>query len=127
MSDLENQKAKGPPPITAEEFDRRAEAGEDLDEYFDWENAVTVAPGEMSPGQIASIVAMFNGLPQAQQLLLMQTMLDSFAGLKTSLNISIPFPLLWQMTREATSRHLSLEAFVQSLLAQHFGQQEITR
>ncbi len=33
------QKNKSLPRITAEEFDRKAENGEDLFEYFDWENA----------------------------------------------------------------------------------------
>lgn len=33
-----------PLPITVEEFDRKAEAGEDLNDYFDWENAEVLEP-----------------------------------------------------------------------------------
>ena len=33
-----------PPPITAEEFDRRFDAGEDTSDYFDWENAEIIEP-----------------------------------------------------------------------------------
>ncbi len=39
-----------PLPISTEEFDRKAEAGEDIDAYIDWDSGVMVAPGEMPPG-----------------------------------------------------------------------------
>ena len=37
-------KPSSPSPITAEEFDRRFDAGEDMSEYFDWENAEILEP-----------------------------------------------------------------------------------
>ena len=33
-----------PLPITVEEFDRKAEAGENLNDYFDWEKAEVLEP-----------------------------------------------------------------------------------
>lgn len=51
MSDSKDHKVRRPPPITVEEFDRKVEAGEDIDDYVDWENGVTIWPGELAPGQ----------------------------------------------------------------------------
>ena len=34
----------GPPPITAEEFDRRFDAGEDISAYIDWDSTEMVEP-----------------------------------------------------------------------------------
>lgn len=37
---------RSPKPITVEEFDAKFDAGEDISEYFDFENVRVFAPGE---------------------------------------------------------------------------------
>ena len=48
MSDQPNPNASGshggPPPITAEEFDRRFDAGEDISQYVDWDSTEFIEP-----------------------------------------------------------------------------------
>lgn len=47
MSTSADDKSNGtslPTPISAEEFDRRFDAGEDMSAYFDWENAEIIEP-----------------------------------------------------------------------------------
>ena len=122
MSAPENRQPRSKPaPITTEEFDRRAEAGDDLDEYFDWENAVE--PGELSPGQKDSLLAMFGELSPADKVMLTQVMLDAVAGVDLHLNVPIPATLHFELARAALQRQMSREALVQSWIVQHLEQQ----
>lgn len=50
-----------PRPITVEEFDRRAEAGEDLNDYLDWEKAEVIEP-EPEPLPVAFPASLMDGL-----------------------------------------------------------------
>ena len=119
MSAPEDRQLRSKPaPITAEEFDRRAEAGEDLDEYFDWENAVVVEPGELSPGQRNSLLEMFGELSPANKMMLTQVMLDAVAGVDLHLNVPIPAALHLELARMAMQRQTTREALVQSWIVQ---------
>ena len=113
-------------PITAEEFDRRAEAGEDLDEYIDWESVVSVEPGELTPGQKDSLLAMFSELSPADKIMMTQVMLDAVAGADFHLNVSIPASLHFELARLAAQRQMSREALVQSWIVQRLEEQRVT-
>ncbi len=120
MSAPEDRKPRNKPaPITAEEFDRRAEAGEDLNEYFDWDNAVTVEPGELSPGQKDSLLAMFGELSPADKVMMTQVMLEAVAGAELHLNVPIPATLHFELAQAAIQRRITREALVQSWIVQH--------
>ena len=127
MSIPENRQPRSKPaPITAEEFDRRTEEGEDLDEYFDWQNAVTVMPGELTPGQKASLLEAFGELSPSDKVMLTQVMLDAVAGTDLHLNVPIPAALHLELARVALQRHMTREALVQSWIVQRLEEQRIT-
>ena len=42
-------------PISTEEFDRKIEAGENIDDHLDWSNVVEIMPRELSPEQKAAV------------------------------------------------------------------------
>ena len=48
MSDFRNQRPDRPVPISTREFDRKVEAGEEIDDHPDWGSAETLVPGELS-------------------------------------------------------------------------------
>ena len=124
MSAPENRHPRSKPvSISVEEFDRRAEEGEDLDEYFDWGNGVAVAPGELSPGQKESLLAMFSELSSSEKMMLTQVMLDAMSDADLHLNVPIPAALHLELARVALQRHTTREALVQSWIVQHLEEQ----
>ncbi len=124
MSVPDNRQPRNKPEsITAEEFDRRAEAGEDLDEYFDWDNAVMVEPGQLPPGLKDSLLTAFGELSPADKTMLTQVMLDSVAGVDLNLSVPIPAVLHLQLARAALQRQMTREALVQSWIVQHLEEQ----
>ena len=78
--------------------------GEDFDEYFDWDNAVVVEPGELTPGQKATLLEAFGELSAADKVMLTPERLDSVAGVDLHLNVSIPAALHLELARVALQR-----------------------
>lgn len=110
MSDIEKRAAKRPLPISAEEFDRRAENGEDLDEYFDWDKGVLVAPGELSPGQLLSI-------QQEEDLSAYAGVLQNGASPR-DLQVSLPSWALERLGRVASKRGIREQDLALLLIVQ---------
>ena len=111
-----------PPAITAEELDAKFDAGEDVSEYFDWENAVSVEPGEMSPGQKLSIIeAMINDLLKDPKIV------AHLSPIRDSLNIPLSALTLVELGRQAARARISREALVQSWIEQKLAEQKAAK
>ena len=111
-----------PQPITAEELDAKFDAGEDVSEYFDWENAVTLQPGEMSPGQKLSVV---NGL--LEDMLKDPKTVAHLSPARKSLSVSLSELALVKIGREAARDHVSREELVQSWIEQKLAELTATK
>jgi hypothetical protein len=122
MNALENHRSNCPIPISTEEFDRKVEAGEDLDEHIDWEKAVMVAPDELSPGQKLSLMQAWldDLLPRAEA--------SSFPSPEQA-SLNIPFSpfVLVQIGQEALRHGVSREALVQSWVEQKVGEHKAAK
>ena len=105
MSDLENQSPKRPISISTEEFDRKVEAGEDIDDYLDWENAVAVMPGEFSAETMLALQA------QEDRGSLHEKGTDA-----AFLQVSLPGWAREQLQSEAAQQGISWEELAQFLI-----------
>ena len=108
--------------ISAEEFDAKFDAGEDMSDYVDWENGVMVQPGELSPGQKLSIVEgllenLRNGYLPAKPL-------SSLVS-----NVTIPIPsLAWaEIGHKAARQHMRPEELVQSWIEEKLAEQKTAK
>lgn len=110
---------KIPLPITTEEFDRKAEAGEDIDDYLDWENVVTILPGELAPGQEPSAETTAK---LEQDKAIYEDVSDQGSN---TLLITLPLWALERLGRVAASDGISREYLAQLLLVQHLGQYNV--
>ncbi len=112
MSALSLPETKRPIPITTEEFDRKVEAGEDIDDHIDWSSMVLVHPGQLSPGE---------------KLSLQQASIDKnkVANELPSLSVLLPLWALERLGRVAESQGISREDLAQLLLVQHLGQEKV--
>ena len=111
-----------PPPITAEELDAKFDAGEDVSEYFNWENAVVVPPGEMSPRQKLSVI---DGM--LEDLLRNPKMVAHLSPLRKKLSVSLSALALAEIGREAAHGHVSREELVQSWIEQKLAELKDTK
>lgn len=112
MSVLSLQETKRPIPITTDEFDRKVEAGEDIDDHIDWSSMVLVQPGELSPGE---------------KLSLQQASIDKndVANELPSLSVLLPLWALERLGRVAESQGISREDLAQLLIVQQMGQSKV--
>ena len=116
-SDPKNHSPKRPVPISTEEFDRKVEAGEDIDDHLDWENAVTVRPGEF----FAEIML---GMQAAEESSGVQ---DGGHGEADAifLRIGLPKWAFSQLQDEASRRGLSREDLAQQLIVRQLEREKV--
>ena len=107
------------PPISAEELDAKFDAGEDVSGYFDWDKAVMVEPGELSPGQKLSMTKMM-----LDDLLKSGDLASSAPSDQEHMNISISPLVFMRIGEEALRRHVSREKLVQSWIEQKLEEQK---
>ena len=112
-------------PVSAEEFDALFDAGEDVSAYVQWDKGVMVAPGELSPGQKESLLAVLGELSSNDKVVMIQAMLDAVAGTELNLNVPIPAALHIELVREALKRQTTREALVQSWIVQRLEGQRV--
>lgn len=97
------------PKITAAEFDAKFDAGEDISEYIDWDTAVVVGPGELSPGHQSSMQA------EAQQTA------SADGNLTATLypfSVSLPAWAFDLLQQDAARKGISYEHWAQLILLQ---------
>lgn len=108
--------------ISAEEFDARFDAGEDMSDYLDWENAVVVQPGEMSPAQklsiIEEIIENLQMTPGAQKHL---------SPRRKELSVSLSSLALAEVDCQAARRRMSREELVRSWIEEKLVEQKATK
>ena len=115
-----DKRAAGRPvSITAEEFDAKFDAGEDISDYIDWDSGVMVMPGELSPGQKRSMEM----LAEAEN--------SPSGGNGTDeepllLRVTLPLWAYDQLKREATRQGISQEDLAQLLILQRLDQQKVS-
>ena len=110
MSDSVNgQISSQPVPITATAFDRKVEAGEDMDDYLHWDGAVMVEPGELSPGQKLFMQADTQRIEPADG--------NSPAALYP-FNVSLPAWAFELLQQDAARKGISYEHWAQLILLQ---------
>lgn len=101
------------PPISAEEFDAKFDAGEDVSGYFDWDKAVMVEPGELSPGQKLSLTKMM-----LDDLLKSGDLPPFSPSEQEQISVSLSPLAFVQVGQEAARRHVSREELVESWIEQ---------
>ncbi len=112
-SNFENGRHQPLPPLSAEEFDAKFDAGEDVSGYFDWDNAVMVEPSEMSPGQKLSLTKMM-----LDDLLKSGDASPALPSEQERLSISLSPLMFLQIGQEAAYRQVSREKLVESWIEQ---------
>ncbi len=121
-SSLEDNRHHPLPPISAEEFDAKFDAGEDVSGYFDWDKAVMVEPGELSPGQKLSLTKMM------LDDLLRNSGSVSFPSVdQESMSISLSPLVFVRIGEEALRRRVSREALVQLWIEQKLEEQKAVK
>ena len=115
----DKQAAGRPLSITAEEFDAKFDAGEDISDYIDWDSGVMVMPGELSPGQKRSIEM----LAEAEN--------SQSGGNGTNeepllLHVTLPLWAYDQLTSAATRQEISQEDLAQLLIVQRLDKQKFS-
>ena len=105
--------------ITAEEFDAKFDAGEDISDYIDWDSGVMVMPGELSPGQKRSIemLAEAENPPPGENATNEEPPL---------LHVTLPLWAYDQLKSEATRQGISQEDLAQRLIVQRLDQQKVS-
>ena len=111
--------AERPLSITAEEFDAKFDAGEDISDYIDWDSGVMVMPGELSPGQKRSIEM----LAEAKNLPSGEAATNEKPPL---LHVTLPLWAYDQLKSEATRQGISQEDLAQRLIVQRLDQQKVS-
>lgn len=104
MSESEERWNKRPVPITVEEFDRKVEAGEDIDEHIDWSSFVDIMPGELSPQQQVK---------------------EDLGQPLPMLNISLPAWALSKLQQVAGKQGVSEEKLAELFIVQQLEQQKV--
>lgn len=112
MNAPEKQPINPPPRISIEEFDRRAEDGEGLEEYFDWDHVELIKPGELSS-------------QQKRALGIQATDSEATMGGESELRISLPAWAVDQLKVVAFSEGIPLEDFVQLWIVEQLEQQKV--
>ena len=117
MSDPENGRHERPIPISTAEFDRKVEAGEDINDHLDWDNAVAIEAGQFAPEIVASLrqLARAEGPP-----------LDEQTAAAPALHISLPPWAYAQLKSEATRQGISQEDLAQILIVQRLDKQKVS-
>ena len=117
MSDPENGRHERPIPISTAEFDRKVEAGEDIDEHLDWDNAIAVEAGQFTPEMVASLRGFApDGESSASEQM----------AAAPVLHISLPLWAYAQLKSEATRQGISQEDLAQRLIVQRLDKQKVS-
>ena len=111
-----------PPSITAEEFDAKFDAGEDVSEYFDWNTAVMVQPGELSPGQKLSMIQ-----EMIDDLLRTVDGPKYFAALNSHLDIPLSTITLIGLGRAAAQHGVNREQLVRSWIEEKLDERKAAK